>query len=1015
VPVPEIVHRLVDRFEEDRKTYRSSTYKEEWIRQDFIDPLFEALGWDVTNKSGVPVGPHREVIPEDAIRVRGAPKAPDYGFYVGGARKFFVEAKKPSVNLAGDISPAFQLRRYAWSAKLPLSVLTDFEEMALYDCRFEPKKEDGPRTARLNFLTYEQYPERWEEIASIFSKEAVLSGSLEKYAEETKRKRGTETVDSAFLKEIEGWRSSLARELAAHNDLNRRQLNYAVQMIIDRIVFLRMAEDRGIEEYGRLLGIIEGYGVYGRLRTLFKQADNRYNSGLFHFRPERDRKEDPDTLTPTLAIGDWLLRGIIQDLYYPESPYEFSVLPVDVLGQVYEQFLGKVIRLEDSHKAVVEEKPEVRKAGGVYYTPTYIVDYIVEHTVGTLLEGKRPGPKGGASRLKIVDPACGSGAFLIGAFQYLLDWYRDRYVEDGPDKWPNQLYQGPGGESRLTIDEKKRILTNNIYGADIDPQAVEVTKLALLLKVLEGETDETLESQLRLFAERALPDLDKNIKCGNSLIEPDFYENDQMGLLDEEVHYRINVFDWKKSFPHVFDSANPGFDAVIGNPPYIRIQAMKEFAPIEVEYYKKAYKTARRGNYDIYVVFVERGLKLLNKNGRLGYILPSKFLATDYGAALRAMLSESEIVDRIVDFGHSQVFEGSTTYTCLLFLDENQPKEIDYLKVSPGSLSGSPDRPRRVSADLLGNDSWIFADERTQTLLTTLKDSGAPLLQLPAAMSRGTSTGNDDVFCLLNANGVLTTRDGDVVEVEEELLRQPIYATDFTRNLFRPRNNERIIFPYVVSESRYELIAETELRSRWPKAYAYLRENRQRLEKRKQYKRWYGYSAPRNLNVHDHADFLVPLLADRGLFAPMPLDKSRFCVMASGGFSVSLMSAERLLSPLYVLGLVNSKLLFFNLRLISNKFRGGWITCTKQYFGTLPIRTIKYSDSDEVARHDRIVGLVERTLELHERLAEAKIQREKTVIQHQIDATDRQIDRLVYELYGLSDEEIAIVEEATVS
>jgi predicted type IV restriction endonuclease len=640
--VPGRVVDLVERFEADRKTYRSTAYKEEWIRQDFIDPLFETLGWDVSNKSGVPVGPQREVIPEDAIRVRGATKAPDYGFYVGGARKFFVEAKKPSVNLAGDTSPAFQLRRYAWSAKLPLSVLTDFEEMALYDCRFEPKKEDGPRTARLNFLTYEQYPERWEEIASIFSKEAILSGSLETYAEETKRKRGTETVDTAFLKKIEGWRSDLARDLASRNDLNRRQLNHAVQMTIDRIIFLRMAEDRSIEEYGRLLGTVKSNDVYRRLFALFQEADDRYNSGLFHFRSERDRQEKPDTLTPALRVDDELLTRIIRSLYYPESPYEFSVLPVDVLGQVYEQFLGKVIRLEDDHNAVVEEKPEVRKAGGVYYTPTYVVDYIVEHTVGKLLEGKRPGPRGGASRLKIVDPAAGSGSFLIGAYQYLLDWHRDRYVEDGAEKHQKVLYQGPGGEWRLTIEEKKRILTNNIYGVDIDPQAVEVTKLSLLLKVLEGETDETLESQLRLFAERALPDLDDNIKCGNSLIGPDFYEDDQMALLDEEEHYRINVFDWKSAFPKVFSGDDPGFDTVIGNPPYLRIQGLQEYYGPQIGYFLRHYQSAVK-RFDLYLLFAERGFDLLAKNGRLGFICPHKFVNSDFGSGLTARCSGDDL------------------------------------------------------------------------------------------------------------------------------------------------------------------------------------------------------------------------------------------------------------------------------------------------------------------------------------------------------------------------------------
>jgi hypothetical protein len=655
VTVPYAVVDLVERFRADHAAYRSTSYREDWIRKDFIDPFFEALGWDVTNKKGVPVGPHREVVPEDAVRVRGATKAPDYGFYLGGVRKFFVEAKKPSIDSPDDVSPAFQLRRYAWSAKLPLSVLTNFEELATYDCRYEPKKGDSPATARLAFMFYEEYPDRWEEIASVFSKEAVLSGSLERYAEEIRKKRGTETVDSAFLREIEGWRSALARDLAAHNDLNRRQLNHAVQMTIDRLIFLRMAEDRGIEDYGRLLKVVEGDGVYKRLFALFQEADDRYDSGLFHFRSERERKENPDVLTPTLKVGDRLLRSIIADLYYPESPYEFSVLPVDVLGQVYEQFLGKVIRLEDGgHKAVVEEKPEVRKVGGVYYTRPYIVDYIVEHMVGKLLEGNRPGPRGGASRLRIVDPACGSGSFLIGAYRYLLDWHRDRYLEDDPDNWPRQLYQGPGGEWRLTIDEKKRILTNNIYGVDIDPQAVEVTKLSLLLKVLEGETDETLENQLRLFAERALPNLDDNIKCGNSLIGTDFHDP-QTPFLDKEEHYRINVFDWEKSFPHIFSGDSPGFDAVIGNPPHIRIRDMKEFAPVEVEHFKKAYRTTSKGD-NICLVFVERGLSLLNRNGSLGYILAHKFFNAKYGEPLRELISEGKYLSEVVRFGDEQIF-----------------------------------------------------------------------------------------------------------------------------------------------------------------------------------------------------------------------------------------------------------------------------------------------------------------------------------------------------------------------
>ena len=1004
---PQTVLELIERYNRNRAAYRSNQYNEAQLRIEFLNPFFEALGWDVNNRQGYAEA-YKDVINEDAIKVGGATKAPDYSFRVGGTRKFFVEAKKPAVNLKDNNEPAFQLRRYAWSAKLPLSILTDFEELAIYDCRVKPAKDDKATTARIKYLTYIDYPQRWEEIASVFSREAILKGSFDTYAEATKGKRGTTEVDAAFLQEIESWREMLASHLAHRNKtLTQRELNFAVQMTIDRIIFLRICEDRGIEEYERIRALVKGSNVYQRLCNLFQEADERYNSGLFHFQKEKDVPEPPDTLTPNLIIDDKPLKDIITRLYYPDSPYEFSALPANVLGQVYEQFLGKVIRLSPSHQVQIEEKPEVRKAGGVYYTPTFIVDYIVRHTLSKLLERKRPGSRGSASKIKIVDPACGSGTFLIGAYQYLLDWHRDRYVEDGPEKHRKELYQGPGGLWLLTTQEKKRILLNNIYGVDIDPQAVEVTKLSLLLKVLEGESSQSLNAQLSFLHERALPDLDRNIKCGNSLIDSDFYKVSQLSFFDEETQYRINVFDWVSAFPNVFSDDDPGFDAVIGNPPYIRIQALKEWVPLEVEYYKKAYRAASKGNYDIYVAFVEKGLSLLNKTGRLGYILPSKFLSTDYGAALRTLLSERSVVDQIVDFGHSQVFEDATTYTCLLFLNRLQPKSVQYLRVPPTRLQELPEQPVIIPAEAFGSDSWLFLNDQGQDLLKKLQAASRPLLELPADMSRGTSSGDDDVFCLVLTNGKLVTRSGNEVDIEEDILRQPLYATDFTRYHFRPKNDERIIFPYTITDGGYKIIEEAVLLSRWPKAYKYLSANRKKLDSRKQYNQWYGYSAPRNLFVHDHADLLVPLLADRGLCAPMPDKPENYCIMASAGFSVSLTGQ---VSPLYVLGLVNSKLLFWNLRLISNKFRGGWITCTKQYFGTLPIRTIDFSNVEDTARHDRLVELVERMLTVYKRLADAKVPRDKTMIQQQINLTDQQIDRVVYELYGLTEEEIMMVE-----
>jgi hypothetical protein len=602
---PDRVGELVDRFRFNQDAYRSQGYNETQTRQEFIDPLFEALGWDVYNRQHF-AEPYKQVIFEDSIKVGGLTKAPDYCFRVGGQRKFFVEAKKPFHDLARDASLAFQLRRYAYSARLPLSILTDFEEFAVYDGLVEPKKNDSAGAARVLYLAYEEYVDRWAELAGVFSPEAIQRGSFDKFAESRKAKRGTAPVDEAFLGDIEAWRYALARNIALRNPaLTQRELNFAVGRTIDRIIFLRMCEDRGIEEYGRLAALQNGQNVYPRLCELYNRADERYNSGLFHFRAEKGRS-DPDELTPGLSIDDKVLKGILKRLYYPESPYEFSVLPAEILGQVYEQFLGKVIRLTPSHQAKVEDKPEVKKAGGVYYTPRYIVDYIVEHTVGELLKGKTPRDVAGIGRhahpLRILDPACGSGSFLIGAYQRLLDWHLEWYerntvplLEDGAKPESAALtrmfaqrsgarkelpiHKTAGGGWRLTTCERKRILLNSIYGVDIDPQAVEVTKLSLLLKVLEGETREVLERQQKMFHERALPDLASNIKCGNSLIGPDFYDGRQAGLFDEDEVLRVNAFNWKVEFPGISGTDAPGFDAVIGNPPYIRIQTLSDVSP----------------------------------------------------------------------------------------------------------------------------------------------------------------------------------------------------------------------------------------------------------------------------------------------------------------------------------------------------------------------------------------------------------------------------------------------------
>lgn len=1008
MPAPKEVLRLIERYDEQRAAYESGAYKETQIRVEFIDPFFKALGWDVHNEQGFAEA-YKDVIHEDALKIGGATEAPDSCFRIGGARKFFVECKKPSVNIKDSPHPAYQLRRYGWSAKLPVSILTDFEEFAVYDCRIKPGKNDSSAVGRVLYLTFKQYTEKWDELAAIFSREAVLKGSFDKFAEGAKGKRGTASVDDAFLEEIERWRDLLARNIAVRNPaLSQRELNFAVQKTIDRIIFLRMCEDRGIEPYGRLLALRNGERTYPRLCELFQRADERYNSGLFHFHSEKENTETADELSLSLVLDDKVLKDIFGNLYYPESPYEFSVLSADILGQVYERFLGKVIRLTAGHQAKVEEKPEVRNAGGIFYTPDFITKAIIRETIGAQIAGKTPKQ---VAKLRFCDMACGSGSFLIEAFQFLIDWHRDIYVKESPEKHSKILYRA-GDDWRLATDEKKRILLNNIYGVDIDSQAVEVTKLSLLLKVLEGESQESLTKQFELFHERALPDLGRNIQCGNSLIGSEAYKFQQLALLPEEDRYRINLFDWPQAFPQVF--AHGGFDALIGNPPYIRIQTMKEWAPVEVELYKDLYRSAGAGNYDIYVVFVEQALRLLNKSGRLGFILPHKFFNAKYGAALRGLVAGGKHLAKVIHFGDQQVFADATTYTCLMFLDKAGAKECCFTKVddlAAWRLEGKGTEGD-IPADKIPATEWNFAVGPDAVLIDRLKSMPMKLGDI-ADIFVGLQTSADDVFILNYAgqsSGTMRLQSDLLareVELEPALLHPLVSGQDVSGYPALP-SRQFIIFPYEIKAEKASLIPFERIEKEWPKTAAYLIENKKRLEDREKGKfkdaQWYRFGRSQNLGIQQRVKLCVPRLVDE-LCAGYDYDGSHFLDNVDVG-GVTLKPEYAAQGLPYLLALLNSKLMRWFFPNVSAPFRGGWYSANRQFLSQVPIRLIDFSKPDDKTAHEQITMLVAQVTALHRQLASAKSPPDKEALTRQIGGIEGQIDGLVCGLYGVKAEEI---------
>lgn len=939
---PKEILRLIDQFERNLDAYKSGQYNETQLRREFLDPFFKALGWDMDNAQGLAEA-YKDVVNEDAIRIGGAVKAPDYCFRIGGTRKFFLEAKKPSVDIGGETSAAYQLRRYAWSAKLPLSILSDFEEFAVYDCRIKPNKPDSASTARVFICGFRDFPEKWDWISSIFSKDAVLKGSFDKYAETNKAKRGTAEVGDDFLATIEHWRSELARVLALRNSrLSQRELNFAVQRIIDRIIFLRISEDRGIEPYGRLLALTNGPNKYPRLCEIFEDADTKYNSGLFYFKTEKGRHEPPDELTLSLDVDDKLLHDLLKGLYYPESPYEFTVISSDILGHVYEQFLGKVIRLTAGHHAVVEDKPEVKKAGGVYYTPTYIVDYIVRQTVGKLVEGKTPKQ---VAKLRILDPACGSGSFLINAYQFLLDWHRDWYLANKPESWTKGrnpvLVQTTSGW-KLTIAERKRILLGNIYGVDIDPQAVEVTKLSLLLKVLEGESEQTIQPFLRLFQQRALPDLGDNIKCGNSLIGPDFYQQKELPFLSDDERLRINVFDWAAEFPEIMKSG--GFDTVIGNPPYIPTEMIIE---LEKKYLQEKYPQIER-KYDLASVFILAMIRKLTGRGRLGFISSVTWQTGENYKKLRNYLFNQAGVETLINLPFD-VFKSA-------YVDTG----IYIITAKPNKFYGI----------------FCFPKKEKAANLESLKLTRVPchLIQSP------------DYKIILNplAHQIIQR---SVKKDQFELLGR---ITDSTQGLAGNRyhivnlKKGADVFPYLEKGQARRYYLEKQ------------KTTTADMSDKPSLRRFYE-AVPKLLirRVISRQDRLLVAYTDEKLVFKKDINP--------------FILTDRNWNIFFVLGILNSRLissLYINTSSIATKddFR----QTTLAELRGLPIPKLK---NGEII-HNHLVELVKTMLILVPKLEQAKVPHEKEALQRQIDAIDKQIDQLVYGLYGLTEDEIRIVEEA---
>ncbi len=988
------IAKLVERFTEQSDTYKQADYNETLTRRDFIDPFFKALGWDVDNKKGS-YHDYREVLHEDKVKVGGATKAPDYSFRLeGGKRLFFVEAKKPSIVIKDDIIPAYQVRRYGWSAKLSISIITDFEEFAIYDCTKKPLPTDKASVARIKYLTYKDYLPEFDFLWNTFSKEEVVKGSLVRFAQADTQKKGTATVDKEFLQSLDGWRTYLAKSIALNNrNLDEDQINFCVQQTIDRIIFLRIAEDRSVEPYGNLKHSIKQGNFYQNLFKLFHQADEKYNSGLYDFVKDKISKD--------LVIDNKVIKNIVSELYYPESPYEFSVLSVEILGSAYEQFLGKVIRITPGHIAKVEEKPEVRKAGGVYYTPQYIVEYIIENTVGKLI-GSPLGGRGltprDISKIKIVDPACGSGSFLIGAYQYLLTWHKNYYSENGnPSKAKKDSPLTPDG--KLTTSEKKRILLNNIFGVDIDVNAVEVTKLSLLLKCMEGETEASIATQMRLFHDRVLPTLDNNIKDGNSLVDTDYYD----GQLDFGDEKKIKPFNWKRAFPEVFKIKKPkpnielryhnkkvleqaeeqetnakelikklggrveesaieygeqegGFDVVIGNPPYLGGREWKEENGNVYGYFMSKYKVAEY-QFDIYALFWEAGIKLLKTNGMIGLITPNTWLNNQSNKKLRQYILDNTSISKIVDYSKIKVFDQATVLPIITILENKTNKKCLTEIFEPVENGYS----------------------MTQSVYQEIWDDGD--------------------LSIININ--LSQSDlviRNKIEENTEPLEK-LGMIKFGIKLYETGKGK----PKQKASDAKEHIFEAD--KKIDKTYRKYLEGKDINPFRIDYKnRWLKYgenlAAPRDPILFEGERILVRRIVGSTLISAYT--DSDYVTSQL----LQIVKPFEQADTKFLLGITNSKLLAFYFRKKYNRQDKTFPEIRIYELAALPIKKI---DKAKQPLKNEIEKLVDQLLKLNEEKSETSLQTKISQLEGKIDYCESRINEIVYSLYGISKDEIKLI------
>jgi len=921
--LPEVIE-MFRKYKAEREDFLTS---EEDVK-DLIQELFiRVLGWD---KSDI----YKERHPGPTS------KRADFQFRDKGSVKLILETKPMSKSWDGNTIK--QAIGYGWSSNKEYVVLTNFQRMTLFNAKWKDKNKQIFEIPNIeDCLTSDvQFQNLW-----YLSKESITTSKLDEFSQsigKMGKKAEISTVVEHLLGDLKNWRESLIKNIKKLNELSEEDIEKVVQKIINRFIFIRVSEDRDLEVdikstlWSHLMEWKENRkdkSLLEHLHTIFDQYDKTYDSSIFR----------TDELCEDVKISDNILEKIIEQLHTADdvgSEYNFASIDADVLGSVYEGYLSN------------------RNEQGIFYTPTYIVEYIVRNTLGEMLKQKE------VEKIKILDPACGSGSFLIKAFDVFSEFYKEKISEEKIDR-----------------KIKDSILTNNLYGVDLDPEAVEIAQLNLFLKI--GEKGE-------------LPNLGGNIKCGNSLID------------DEKISKR--AFKWEEEF-------EDKFDIIVGNPPYIRIQTLDKN---EVEYFNKNYESPKK-NYDIYMLFIEKGFKLLRKGGILGFILPHKFFQGENGENIRKFIHKNKALYKIVDFTTNQIFEDATTYTCLLFLRKEENKEFYYKRFELGedfeNLKNINFEKKDI--DILKEDKWNFSDDKAQKILTKIKSQKNKFEDITEKIFKGSSTGDDKIFLLdvikedKETTTVFSKKLNQNIELENSLLQPFLYGEDVRR--YNPlKSRKLLLFPYTLKDDEIVLITLDVMKKEYPKTFEYLNKLKKELMKRKvklSNEDFYKYSAARSLYDYKQQKIMIPdmLVSNR-----ISYDEEGKFYHGPAIHSVVFNEKIKEQNKYFYLGILNSKIFWFFITNTSTALRGDTYRLTPEFLSSFCFPEINLKDNESKNHYNNIIQLVSKMISINKRLNEIgnkkTVEREK--IEEEIKKTDKEIDEIVYKLYGITEEEKKIIEES---